>query len=79
LTQQHGNAGRCFSDHRHIEQFLQTFTAMFAITGLNHRIERLIVGHHPIHHRYGRQVAFEIAFNRVGTEVRCQTDDFGTG
>lgn len=49
MNQQHGNAGRCFSDHRHIEQFLQAFTPMFAVTGLDYRVIRLVVGQYPLH------------------------------
>ena len=43
-----------------------------------HRIERLIVGHHPIHHRDGRQVAFKVAFHRLRAEVGREPDNFST-
>ncbi|MNF95581.1 hypothetical protein D3C84_783440 [compost metagenome] len=79
MTEEHRRAGGSVGDvhHRYVEQFLQPFATVLAVTGLNHRIEGLIVGHHSIHHGDGGQVAFEIAFDGVGAEVRCQADDFG--
>ncbi|MNH36338.1 hypothetical protein D3C79_971180 [compost metagenome] len=52
---------------------------MFAVAGLDHGVERLVVGHHPVHDRDGRQVTFEIAFDGVGAEVRGEADDFRAG
>ncbi|MNI75634.1 hypothetical protein D3C73_1318080 [compost metagenome] len=81
MTEKHrGACGRIGDvDHRYVEQFLQAFAAVFAVAGLNHRIERLVVGHDPVHHRNGGQVAFEVAFDRVGTEVGRQANDLRAG
>ncbi len=65
--------------HRHVEQFLQAFAAMFAITGLDHGIVGPFKGQDPVHHRDGRQVALEVALHRFGAEPGCEADDFGTG
>ncbi|MNV47323.1 hypothetical protein D3C71_1391880 [compost metagenome] len=81
VTEKHRRAGGGIGDvhHRHIEQFLQAFTAVLAVAGLDHGVERLVVGHHPVHDRDGRQVTLEIAFDGVGTEVRGEADDFRAG
>ena len=79
MPQEHRGAGRRFGDihHRHIEQFLQAFTAMFAIAGLDHRIKGLVVGHYPIHHGDGCQITFKVAFHRFCAEVRGEPDNLG--
>ena len=51
-----------------IQQLLQAFAAVFAITGLDHGVVGALVGQYPVHHRNGCQVAFEIAFHRFGAE-----------
>ena len=50
---------------------------MFAVAGLDDRIERLVIGHHAVHHGDGSQVAFEVALHRFGAEIRGEPDNLG--
>ncbi|MNC37088.1 hypothetical protein D3C75_856420 [compost metagenome] len=81
MAQVHRRAGGGIGDvhHRHVQQFLQAFAAMFAVTRLDHGVVRAFVGQHPVHHRDGGQVTFEVAFHRLGTEPWGEADDFGAG
>jgi hypothetical protein len=50
---------------------------VFAVTGLDDRVERLGVAPHGFHDRDGSEVALVVAFHGVGTEQRCQRHDLG--
>ncbi len=77
MAQKHRGTGGRFGDvhHRHVEQLLQAFAAVLTVAGLDHRVERLVVGHHAVHHGDGRQVAFKVAFHRLRAEVGREPDN----
>jgi hypothetical protein len=64
-------------DDRNVEQFLQSFPAVFAVPGLDDGVERLRVGADGLHHGDGGEVALVVALDGLRAEGRGQGNDLG--
>ena len=79
MAQELCGGGGCLGDvhDRDIQQLLQALAAVFAVAGLDDRVEGFGVVDDLVHHGDRREVALEVSFAGISTEVGRQLDDFG--